>query len=631
MGTNKYIKKGFCLSRNSDWKKNLLAFAAGFLLCIILVVLSIGLSRVRLLSEFDLSVAIMPIAGFILGIWGVLGCLAAYLGSILVFSLLSGDSILVPISFYFDAVIALSIYCALPSVLWYALPLKGEKRTTWPRLDTCAHVVKYYLIMIVTVGAYMIVVTWNPEVQLRKDFVIRWFVLFTQYLDVVLIIGIPVIILISRIRNRTITINERMVLSFLIIGVSASALGAYLLYRNTMYLDPDLFIDYEQVFSHQDMLQGSDEWAEEILDRYYEFWNWYSVIIAIMLNILLIIEMILMHSIEKKVTRPILHLSNVLEHYTDSDEERLNSDSVKKECGPYRYGYGEVSSLSRTAVDMVEKIDDYTRNLQAVTAEKERIGTELDVASKIQRDMLPSVFPPFPDRTEIDLFADMIPAKEVGGDFYDFYFVDQDHLALTIADVSGKGVPASLFMVISKTLLKNHTQGGAAPKEVLSYVNHQLCQNNDSLMFCTVWLGILDLRNGRLTASCAGHEYPALKRSGGMYELIINKHDPPIGLRDGLRFHEYELTLSPGDFLFEYTDGVTEATGASGELFGEEQLIQTLNTDPDAAPQAQVKRVYEAIHTFMKGTPQFDDITMLCIQYKGRERDGGFDTTFRES
>ena len=211
----------------------------------------------------------------------------------------------------------------------------------------------------------------------------------------------------------------------------------------------------------------------------------------------------------------------------------------------------------------------------------------------------------------------MTPAKEVGGDFYDFYLVDQDHLALTIADVSGKGVPASLFMVISKTLLKNHAQTGASPKEILTYVNHQLCQNNESFMFCTVWLGILDMRNGRLTAASAGHEYPALKRSGGLYELLMFKHDPPIGLRDGLRFHEYELTLSPGDFLFEYTDGVTEATSMLEELFGEERLIEALNTDPDAAPQAQVERVYEAISAFVKEAPQFDDITMLCIQYKG--------------
>ncbi len=267
---------------------------------------------------------------------------------------------------------------------------------------------------------------------------------------------------------------------------------------------------------------------------------------------------------------------------------------------------------------MVGEIDTYTKNLQVVTAEKERIGAELDIASKIQSDMLSGIFPPFPDRTEIDLYASMTPAKEVGGDFYDFYFVDRDHLALTIADVSGKGVPAALFMVISKTLLKNHALAGSSPKEVLTYVNHQLCQNNTSMMFCTVWFGILNVADGSLVAANAGHEYPAILNSDGQFELFKDKHDPPLGLRDGLRYREYEMKLSPGEALFEYTDGVTEATDASLELFGEERLTQSLNEKKDTSPEVLIRRLYDSINGFVEEAPQFDDITMLCVKYLGR-------------
>ena len=175
----------------------------------------------------------------------------------------------------------------------------------------------------------------------------------------------------------------------------------------------------------------------------------------------------------------------------------------------------EVQMLSESLLKMEQDINAYIENLTRVTAEKERIGAELDVAARIQANMLPSIFPPFPDRKEIDIYATMTPAKEVGGDFYDFFLVDDDHLALVMADVSGKGVPAALFMVIAKTLLKNRAQMGVSPKEVLESVNNQLCENNESEMFVTVWFGIYQLSTGRLVAANAGHEYPAIRRGGG--------------------------------------------------------------------------------------------------------------------
>lgn len=252
----------------------------------------------------------------------------------------------------------------------------------------------------------------------------------------------------------------------------------------------------------------------------------------------------------------------------------------------------------------------------------QKTEAELNVASSIQRDMLPNIFPAFPERPEFDIYATMQPAKEVGGDFYDFFLVDEDHLALVIADVSGKGVPAALFMVIAKTLLKNCAQTGVSPKAVLETVNNQLCENNQAEMFVTVWLGILEISTGRLTAANAGHEYPALKRSDGPYELVQDKHGFVLAGMEGSRYREYELTLAPGDTLYVYTDGVAEATDAHDALFGTGRMLASLNRHADALPEALLPQVKADIDAFVGQAPQFDDITMLGLRYRGPAREG---------
>ena len=195
-------------------------------------------------------------------------------------------------------------------------------------------------------------------------------------------------------------------------------------------------------------------------------------------------------------------------------------------------------------------INEYIDNITKITAEKERIGAELNVATQIQANMLPRIFPAFPNHTEFDLYATMEPAKEVGGDFYDFFMVDEDHVALVIADVSGKGVPAALFMVIAKTLLKNQASSTSSPAEILSKVNMQLCENNDAQMFVTTWLGIYEISTGKVRAANAGHEYPALRRADGSFELLKDKHGFVLGGMEGLKFKEYEFEIEPGGVLF---------------------------------------------------------------------------------
>ena len=282
----------------------------------------------------------------------------------------------------------------------------------------------------------------------------------------------------------------------------------------------------------------------------------------------------------------------------------------------------EVQMLSESLLKMEQDINAYIENLTRVTAEKERIGAELDIAARIQANMLPSIFPPFPDRKEIDIYATMTPAKEVGGDFYDFFLVDDDHLALVMADVSGKGVPAALFMVIAKTLLKNRAQMGVSPKEVLESVNNQLCENNESEMFVTVWFGIYQLSTGRLVAANAGHEYPAIRRGGSGFELFKDRHGFVLAGMENSRYREYELTLEPGEAIFVYTDGVAEATDAQNNLFGTDRMLQALNRRPEASAQETLARVKEEIDRFVGDAPRFDDITMLCLVNRNETGDG---------
>ena len=246
--------------------------------------------------------------------------------------------------------------------------------------------------------------------------------------------------------------------------------------------------------------------------------------------------------------------------------------------------------------------------------------TELHTATRIQEAMLPNIFPPFPDRMEFDLYATMDPAREVGGDFYDFFLIDDDHLCLVMADVSGKGVPAALFMMASKIILANNAKMGKSPAEILTDTNAAICSNNREEMFVTVWLGILEISTGKLTAANAGHEYPVLKRAGGQFELIKDKHGLVIGGMEGVRYRQYELWLEPGAKLFLYTDGVPEATDADNTLFGTERMLAALNTEPEAAPERILKNERAAVDGFVKGAEQFDDLTMLCLEYKGRGR-----------
>ena len=291
----------------------------------------------------------------------------------------------------------------------------------------------------------------------------------------------------------------------------------------------------------------------------------------------------------------------------------------------------EIEVLARAFASMSEKMRGYVREIVSITSEKQRMATELSVAADIQLNMLPTTFPAFPERKEFELFAVMDPAKEVGGDFYDFFLIDEDHLALVIADVSGKGVPAALFMVISKTLIKNVALSGLynSPAEILQEVNGRLCEGNKDDMFVTVWLGVLTISTGELISACAGHEYPVFFRREQGFVLEKDPHGLAMGVLESSRYRNVRWHMDPGDLLFLYTDGVPEANNSREELFGNERMLKALESSRQEAReqgdteeldlQRFLRNMRAQIDSFAGETPQYDDLTMLCVEYKGCE------------
>ena len=337
------------------------------------------------------------------------------------------------------------------------------------------------------------------------------------------------------------------------------------------------------------------------------------IILLFVTGFLMIIVMVVFCSIfygqlENRLVRPIRSLNEVIQHFVS--EQMKEGKVLENEI----HTGDEIEELSRSFSAMSVELKDYMENFMRVTKEKERIGAELHVAQKIQEDMLPRIFPPYPERNDFSIYASMDPAKEVGGDFYDLFLVDENHIALVVADVSGKGIPAALFMVITKTLLKNRTMMGGAPIQIISDVNDQLCEGNEAEFFVTIWFAIIDLTTGDGVAVNAGHEHPILRRKDGDYELVKYKHAPPVGAMSGLPFGQRTFHLDPGDVLFVYTDGLAEATNAQDELYGTERILDALNRNKDAEMADLIKAVQADVDTFVGDAPQFDDLTMLAFR-----------------
>ena len=314
--------------------------------------------------------------------------------------------------------------------------------------------------------------------------------------------------------------------------------------------------------------------------------------------------------IRRKYVKPVRKISEEAARFAKDNQKGDPLEGISN----LREIHNLATSIDKMETDMVRYID----NLTQAAVEKERIGTEMNLAKDIQANSVPTEFPPFPDRKEFDIYAVMDPAREVGGDFYNFGFIDDDHLALVIGDVSGKGVPAALFMMVSNILITNTATMGKTPADVLEAVNNSLFEHNTVEMFVTIWLGILEISTGKIIAANAGHEYPAVM-TNGRFSLLKDKHGfVAAGMRD-MKYTNYEIQLQPGDKLFVYTDGVPEATNEAEELFGTDRMIDVLNKDPEASPEKILANITEGINDFVKDAEQFDDLTMLCLEYRGKE------------
>ena len=279
--------------------------------------------------------------------------------------------------------------------------------------------------------------------------------------------------------------------------------------------------------------------------------------------------------------------------------------------------YEVISNLAKS-IDLMEADTlKHMEELTSVTAERERIGAELSIASSIQRAVLPSVDSVLAGRTDFDIYASMNPAKGIGGDFYNFFFIDDDHLALIIADVSGKGVPAALFMMVSTIVLANRAQMGGSPAEILQYTNDSICRHNEAGMFVTVWLGILQLSTGELISANAGHEDPIIyRKKAGRFAPSPEMHGVVIGGMAGLRYNNQQTKLEKGDKLFIFTDGLSEAKNKARQMYSVIRVVKTLNENKDKTPKEILENMRDSVNAFVGDEPQFDDLTMLCIELK---------------
>ena len=335
----------------------------------------------------------------------------------------------------------------------------------------------------------------------------------------------------------------------------------------------------------------------------------YIMNIVIATSVLAIIaSLIAAHYIKNRFVKPI--------RKTSKEATRFAKENTKGEPLGEISKYEELSNLAHSIDTMETDMVQYIENLTAITAEREKADTELALAKSIQEDSLPTTFPAFPDRKEFDIYASMTPAKMVGGDFYNFFLIDDDHLAIVIGDVSGKSVPGALFMMVANILLSDRTRMGGTPAEILAFVNNRIYETNKADMFVTLWLGILEISTGRIVAANAGHEDAAVCHKDGSFELFKTKHDFVIGAMKNMQYQDFEIRLGKGDKLFLYTDGIPEATDKYNQMYSLDRMLDTLNRYKDRTPQEILDGIHQSINAFVGEAPQFDDVTMVCLELK---------------
>ena len=374
-----------------------------------------------------------------------------------------------------------------------------------------------------------------------------------------------------------------------------------------------LYPQAEIASSTEKILSSMDAVSEEANEQYEEILGRTSKLVIVVVILLIVNAIVVALGFSRRILKPITIMTNKIKEL-DDDNLLFEMEDIYKTGDEIELLAGAFSELSGKTVQYIKKV-------MEVTAEKERLGAELDLANRIQANMLPKDFPLFPDRNEFSLFATMTPAKEVGGDLYDSFFIDDDHLAMVIGDVSGKGVPAALFMVISKTLIKSRALRGGTPAEILTDVNNSLCDGNDEGLFVTVWLGILTISTGHIIEANGGHENPAVYRAArDEFEFIMKKHDMVLGVMPDIPYRDDEFDISDGDMIFVYTDGLPEAQNKDEELYNNDRMLAPLNRHKNDNPKELLKDIHDEVNEYVGDAPQFDDLTMLAMKFAKCEK-----------
>ncbi len=546
------------------------------------------------LTDMRPSTALTPVLGMIFGWPAAFGCAV---GS-LICDAVSGYEV----SYILFSFAGQIIYAMIPYYMWRRLNPEEDYNSLFC-LDRVAKILKFCLVLVV--DALLIVLLTgllNHVYNVTGFFSMENLYLLINSFDSGLLFGTPLLIIGNLLQRYLVNLqndskesvlrfsmNERMILNTIITGI-----GLCFVVAGIVYLTNKLNQNGSNV---------------SLLGQMFLFET-------LVLNVYFALSLGFMSYTEKKIARPVEELARVSNSYYEQHDTQDRRQEMLDTCGRYAKDTTEVGELARSYISMIGDLEDYIENLQTVTREKERINAELTLASDIQAHMLPCIFPAFPDHDEFDVYAAMTPAKEVGGDFYDYYMLGDNRFAMVVADVSGKGVPAALFMVIAKVLLKNHVQLNLEPAEVFEKVNNLLCEGNDADLFVTAWLGILDLNDGRMTYVNAGHNPPLWRHADGDFEYLRCRPALVLAGMEQTKYTQHEIRMLPGDRLFLYTDGVTEATGTDGGMYGEERLRDYFNTHRDMDIVGTLHGLKEDVDAFVGEAPQFDDITMLLMEFQ---------------
>lgn len=602
-------------------------------------------------SELRPASALPPALGLIFGPWGALG---AAIGN-----LAADISIGYPPEIFLISFLAQFLYGYLPYKLWYTL---DKKNPTLPRLNSVHNLIKFIIIIFISslvMAGLLGLLMENLEISSLVSFTTLLFAFnnfdFSLMLGTLIIVGANLYGLsfyqpeISKKAKINPLIFDFLLILALIMGgvyaiyiIYSGTTNGELLLGITFYLlvmaycfkplsckidektspvrislTEKLIVMFIVIGALVTLLTAINSYYSitEIGSNLAEFWEAVYLNITLIITIFYISAIACLWYIEKQITQPIESISYLLSNYI-SRQNKIDSQDITLYCKVYARTDTEVGILAHSFQQMVQDLEDYIENLKEATAQKERINAELNVAQKIQADMLPRKFPAFPERNEFEVYAANIPAREVGGDFYDFFLVDDDHLALVIGDVSGKGVPAALFMVIAKTLIKNQAQLDKTPSEVFNIVNNQLNEGNEESMFVTTWMGILEISTGKLTYVNAGHNHPLIKKGENGYEWLKSKPGFVLAGMEDILYQEQELILKTGDRIYLYTDGITEAINPQDELFGDSNLQYIMNNTYNLSLSETLSFVKGKIDSFVEDREQFDDITMMILEYK---------------